>query len=249
MLQRFVEPLRASEFLGIGIQYRRRASYDPGMIGRRQNEQEDCSLCARHCPQTERQWWPMEGRGSVIPDGNSKLLSPPPAPVGLRGVETQRGTDMTKSKGRARGPFAMVDMYGTPYTKALHAVERYRLIDYEEAKQAQERGAKENWRIPGPAFGWAPETPAFEGGDDRCGDARDRSARRPRDRETAAHYHRDVRRLRPRILRSEPHADAEYPRRREHSGGRESVDRPKSVRMTEVVAALRRAFLVPAWPA
>jgi hypothetical protein len=27
------------------------------------------------------------------------------------------------------GPFAMVDMFGTPHTEALHVVERYRLID------------------------------------------------------------------------------------------------------------------------
>ena len=40
------------------------------------------------------------------------------------------------------GPFAMVDMYGTPYTEALHVVERYRLLDYEAAKEAEERGAK-----------------------------------------------------------------------------------------------------------
>jgi hypothetical protein len=53
-------------------------------------------------------------------------------------------------------PFAMVDWYGTPYTKALHVVERYRLLDYEEAKEAQERGGNENWRIPGTGAGWAP---------------------------------------------------------------------------------------------
>jgi hypothetical protein len=51
----------------------------------------------------------------------------------------------------------MIDMYGTPYTRALHVVERYRLIDYEAAVEAQERGAKENWRIPAPAEGWAPD--------------------------------------------------------------------------------------------
>jgi hypothetical protein len=42
------------------------------------------------------------------------------------------------------GPFAMVDFYGTPYTEALHVVERYRLLDYETAKEAQEWGLKEN---------------------------------------------------------------------------------------------------------
>ena len=33
------------------------------------------------------------------------------------------------------GPFAMVDWYGTPHTEALHVVERYRLLDYEAAKE------------------------------------------------------------------------------------------------------------------
>ena len=40
------------------------------------------------------------------------------------------------------GPFAMVDMYGTPHSAALHVVERYRLLDYEAAKAAQERGQR-----------------------------------------------------------------------------------------------------------
>jgi hypothetical protein len=53
-------------------------------------------------------------------------------------------------------PFAMVDLFGTPYTEALHVVERYRLIDYELAREAQERGARQLWRVPGTAFGWAP---------------------------------------------------------------------------------------------
>jgi len=44
------------------------------------------------------------------------------------------------------GPFAMVDMYGTPHSPALHVVERYRLIDAEEAKGALERNEKENSR-------------------------------------------------------------------------------------------------------
>src|SRR6202048_1537666 len=40
-------------------------------------------------------------------------------------------------------PYAMVDIFGTPYTEALHVVERYRLLDYEAAKAEQERGFKE----------------------------------------------------------------------------------------------------------
>jgi hypothetical protein len=40
------------------------------------------------------------------------------------------------------GPFAMADMYGTPHSPALHVVERYRLLDYEAAKAAEERGQR-----------------------------------------------------------------------------------------------------------
>jgi hypothetical protein len=46
------------------------------------------------------------------------------------------------------GPFAMVDMYGTPHTQALHVVERYRLLDHDAAKEAEDRGEKENFRFP-----------------------------------------------------------------------------------------------------
>jgi hypothetical protein len=49
---------------------------------------------------------------------------------------------------RTDRPFAMIDMYGTPYTSALHVVERYRLLDYEAAKEGLERAAKENFRLP-----------------------------------------------------------------------------------------------------
>jgi hypothetical protein len=41
------------------------------------------------------------------------------------------------------GPFAMVDWYGTPHTEALHVIERYRMLDYEVAKEGFERDAKE----------------------------------------------------------------------------------------------------------
>jgi hypothetical protein len=45
-------------------------------------------------------------------------------------------------------PFAMIDLYGTPFTDKLHVVERYRLLDYEDAKEGLERDAKENQRPP-----------------------------------------------------------------------------------------------------
>ena len=51
--------------------------------------------------------------------------------------------------GQKVGPTAMLDLYGTPYTKALHVVERFRLIDYDSAKDGLERDAKENQRVEG----------------------------------------------------------------------------------------------------
>jgi hypothetical protein len=47
------------------------------------------------------------------------------------------------------GPFSMIDWYGTPYTKLLHVIERYRLIEYEAAKEVEERVAKEIMHFPG----------------------------------------------------------------------------------------------------
>jgi hypothetical protein len=45
------------------------------------------------------------------------------------------------------GPYAMIDWYGTPHTPALHLVERYRLLDYERAKEGLARDAKENFQV------------------------------------------------------------------------------------------------------
>jgi hypothetical protein len=47
-------------------------------------------------------------------------------------------------------PFAMIDLFGTPYSKALHVVERYRLLDFEDVKDALERGNRENMHAQGP---------------------------------------------------------------------------------------------------
>ena len=47
-------------------------------------------------------------------------------------------------------PFAMIVLFGTPYTEKLHVVERYRLLDREAVKGDLERAAKENWRPAGP---------------------------------------------------------------------------------------------------
>jgi hypothetical protein len=49
-------------------------------------------------------------------------------------------------------PYAMLDLFGTPYTKSLHVVERYRLREYDDVKDAVERNRKENWLMTGDVF-------------------------------------------------------------------------------------------------
>jgi hypothetical protein len=48
---------------------------------------------------------------------------------------------------KADRPTAMVDMYGTPFSPALHVVERYRMVDYDEAQAAVARNLKQNSRV------------------------------------------------------------------------------------------------------
>jgi hypothetical protein len=47
------------------------------------------------------------------------------------------------------GPLGLVDRYGTPRSEAFHLIERYRLVDGAEAKQAQERHEKQDGRVGG----------------------------------------------------------------------------------------------------
>ena len=89
---------------------------------------------------------------------------------------------------KADRPFAMVDLFGTPYTDKLHVVERYRLLDHEAVKGDLERAAKENWRAGRPGQsrlqGQVPAGPLHDRGSGRLHDALDRdhhlSARSPR---------------------------------------------------------------------
>jgi hypothetical protein len=49
-------------------------------------------------------------------------------------------------------PYAMLDLFGTPYTDKLHIVERYRLRDYDDVKDALDRNRQENWLFNGDVF-------------------------------------------------------------------------------------------------
>jgi hypothetical protein len=64
---------------------------------------------------------------------------------------------------KADRPFAMVDMYGTPFSPALHVVERYRLIDYAATKAAADRDAKENFQLLGGGDAGAVADPNYRG--------------------------------------------------------------------------------------
>ena len=48
--------------------------------------------------------------------------------------------------------YGMIDLFGTPYSDKLHIVERYRLRDYDDVKDALDRNKKENWLYTGDVF-------------------------------------------------------------------------------------------------
>src|SRR6202521_465120 len=125
-------------------------------------------------PTPRNQCWPG-GVPFVFPSGSTQLIQQPNKVTILYGYDHQvRHVRMNQSHparvtpswygdsvghyegdalvidtvGIKVGPFAMVDMYGTPHTEALHVVERYRLLDYEAAKEELERAAKGHFRIP-----------------------------------------------------------------------------------------------------
>jgi hypothetical protein len=60
------------------------------------------------------------------------------------------------------GPLSMIDWYGTPFTEALHLVERYRLLDYENTIKAIEWAAKEHFQNDNPYNGPAVD-PNYKG--------------------------------------------------------------------------------------
>ncbi len=55
--------------------------------------------------------------------------------------------------GQTVGPFSMIDWFGTPFTRDLHVVERYRLLDYTATMEAVARDAKEHFHQPNPDNG------------------------------------------------------------------------------------------------
>jgi hypothetical protein len=61
------------------------------------------------------------------------------------------------------GRFSMIDWFGTPFTEALHVVERYRLLDYDSTMEAIGRDAKEHVQFGIELDNGAPFDPNYKG--------------------------------------------------------------------------------------
>ena len=67
-----------------------------------------------------------------------------PSPMGDSVAHYEGDTLVVDTVGVATGALAMIDRYGTPRSPSAHIVERYRLIDGADAKEAAERHIREN---------------------------------------------------------------------------------------------------------
>ena len=67
-----------------------------------------------------------------------------PSPYGDSVGRYEGDTLVIDTVGIKVGKYSMVDWYGTPHSDALHVVERYRMLSYDEAKEGFERDAKEH---------------------------------------------------------------------------------------------------------
>ena len=72
-----------------------------------------------------------------------------PSPMGDSVGRWEGDTLVVDTVGVEPAPYAMTDRFGVPVTKALHVVERFRLIDGSAAKQAQDAYEKREGRVGG----------------------------------------------------------------------------------------------------
>jgi hypothetical protein len=72
-----------------------------------------------------------------------------PSPMGDSVGHYEGDTLVVDTIGIKLGPYTMVDRFGTPQSQAMHVIERYRLIDEEEARAAQERHEQMAGRLGG----------------------------------------------------------------------------------------------------
>ena len=74
-----------------------------------------------------------------------------PSPMGHSVGHYAGDTLVVDTIGIELGPYTMVDRFGTPQSQAMHVVERYRLIDDEDARAVQERHEQTAGRLGGKA--------------------------------------------------------------------------------------------------
>ena len=74
---------------------------------------------------------------------------PAPSPMGDSIGHYEGDTLVVDTIGIEIGPYTMVDRFGTPQSEAMHVIERYRLIDDQEARAAQERHEQTAGRLGG----------------------------------------------------------------------------------------------------
>jgi hypothetical protein len=72
-----------------------------------------------------------------------------PSPMGHSVGHYEGDALVVDTIGIKLGPYTMVDRFGTPQSEAMHVIERYRLIDAEEARAAQERHEQTAGRLGG----------------------------------------------------------------------------------------------------
>jgi len=80
-----------------------------------------------------------------------------PSPMGHAVGHWEGDTLVVDIVGVQSFPYSMTDRFGVPVTKSLHVVERYRLIDGAQAKQAQDVYEKREGRVGGAAGAMALE--------------------------------------------------------------------------------------------
>ena len=72
-----------------------------------------------------------------------------PSPMGHSVGHYEGDVLVVDTIGIKLGPYTMVDRFGTPQSEAMHVIERYRLIDDEDARAAQERHEQTAGRLGG----------------------------------------------------------------------------------------------------
>ncbi len=78
-----------------------------------------------------------------------------PSPMGHSVAHYEGDTLVIDTVGIELAPYTVVDRFGTPQSEAMHVIERYRLIDADEARAAQERHEQIAGRTGGKEGNWS----------------------------------------------------------------------------------------------